>query len=57
MVGSYYNYAVLEPDQVIITFPNGTFEVRDADYRIRKELQFRPEIMQAIATENKRFYR
>ena len=57
VAGSYYNYAVLEPDQVTVTFPNGLFEVRDWDYRLVREPKFRGDVLEAVAEQNARFYR
>jgi membrane-anchored protein YejM (alkaline phosphatase superfamily) len=57
VAGSYYNYAVIEPDQITITFPNGTFEVRDWDYRLVDQPEFRSAVLQAIIHENQRFHR
>jgi membrane-anchored protein YejM (alkaline phosphatase superfamily) len=57
LVGSYYNYAVLEPDQITITYPNGQFEVRDWDYRILAEPEIRGAVLQAVIRDNSRFYR
>jgi membrane-anchored protein YejM (alkaline phosphatase superfamily) len=57
VAGSYYNYAVLEPDQVTITFPNGLYEVRDWDYRLLSEPQFRGSVLEAVSEQNARFYR
>jgi len=56
LAGSYYNYAVLEPDQVTITFPNGLYEVRDWDYRLAKEPAFRGDVLEAVSEQNARFY-
>lgn len=56
LVGSYYNYAVLEPDQVTITYPNGSFEVRDSNYRLLRDPVVRGDILQAVTRENSRFY-
>jgi membrane-anchored protein YejM (alkaline phosphatase superfamily) len=56
LAGSYYNYAVLEPDQVTITFPNGLFEVRDWDYRLSRVPKFRGDVLEAVAEQNARFY-
>jgi membrane-anchored protein YejM (alkaline phosphatase superfamily) len=55
VAGSYYNYAVLEPDQITVTYPRGTFEVRDWDYRILENPEFRADVLQAIIDENQRF--
>ncbi len=57
IAGSYYNYAVLEPDQVTITFPNGLYEVRDWEYRLVKKPVFRGDILEAAAEQNARFFR
>lgn len=57
IAGSYYNYAVLEPDQVTVTFPNGTFEVRDEHYRLLDNPQFNGEVMEAVMRENTRFHK
>jgi len=57
IAGSYYNYAVLEPDQVTITYPNGLYEVRDWDYRLSAEPKFRGDVLEAVSEQNARFYR
>ena len=57
LAGSYYNYAVLEPDQVTITFPNGLFEVRDWNYRLSPNPSFRGSVLESVAEQNARFYR
>ena len=57
IAGSYYNYAVLEPDQVTVTFPNGLYEVRDWQYRVVDKPEFRGDVLQAVMRENRRFHR
>lgn len=57
VAGSYFNYAVLEPDQVIVTFPNGFFEVRDWDYRLLPDPALRGEVLQSVSEQNARFFR
>lgn len=57
LVGSYYNYAVVEPDQLTVTFPSGRFEVRDRDYKISTQPQIRGDVLEAASRENSRFYR
>ena len=57
LAGSYYNYAVLEPDQVTITFPNGLYEVRDWDYHLLPQPQFRGSVLEAVSEQNARFFR
>jgi len=56
LAGSYFNYAVLEPDQITVTFPNGLYEVRDWDYRVLPNPEFRSATLQAVMQENRRFY-
>lgn len=56
VAGSYYNYAVLEPDQVTVTFPNGLYEVRDWDYHLAPRPQFRGDVLEAVSEQNARFY-
>jgi membrane-anchored protein YejM (alkaline phosphatase superfamily) len=57
IAGSYFNYAVLEPDQVTVTFPNGLYEVRDWDYRLREAPVFRGDVLEAVSEQNARFFR
>jgi len=57
VAGSYYNYAILEPDQITITYPGGNFEVRRWDYGIVAKPQVRGPILEAVSAENTRFYR
>jgi membrane-anchored protein YejM (alkaline phosphatase superfamily) len=56
IAGSYYNYAILEPDQITITYPNGLYEVRDWDYRLAPEPKFRGDVLEAVSEQNARFY-
>lgn len=57
LAGSYYNYAVLEPDQVTITYPGGNFEVRSWNYDIIANPEVRGAVLAAVSAENIRFYR
>lgn len=57
LAGSYYNYAVLEPDQITVTYPNGQYEVRDWNYRILPNPEVRGNVLMAVTQENSRFYR
>lgn len=57
LAGSYYNYAVLEPDQITVTYPNGQYEVRDWQYRILTDPEVRGNILMEVTEENSRFYR
>jgi membrane-anchored protein YejM (alkaline phosphatase superfamily) len=56
VAGSYFNYAVLEPDQVTVTFPNGLYEVRDWDYGLLRDPQFRGDVLEAVSEQNARFF-
>jgi len=55
--GSYYNYAVLEPGQITVTFPNGTYEVRDDNYQLLDKPQFNGDVLEAVMRENTRFHK
>jgi len=57
IAGSYFNYAVLEPDQVTVTFPNGLFEVRDWEYHLREQPVFRGDVLEAVSEQNARFFK
>jgi membrane-anchored protein YejM (alkaline phosphatase superfamily) len=57
IAGSYYNYAVIEPEQITVTFPNGTYEVRDSDHRLLSQPQINGEVLEAVMRENTRFHK
>ncbi len=57
IAGSYYNYAVIERDRITVTFPNGTYEVRDRAYRLIHQPSFDAGTLQAVMQENRRFHR
>jgi hypothetical protein len=57
LAGSYYNYALLEPDQITVTYPHGSFEVRDWNYKITPHPQIRGDVLESVIKENSRFYR
>jgi len=56
ITGSYYTYAVIEPDQITIVFPNGAFEVRDNNYRLLEQPEFNGDVLEAVMKANTRFY-
>jgi membrane-anchored protein YejM (alkaline phosphatase superfamily) len=56
LAGSYYNYAVMEPDQITVTYPNGQYEVRDWNYRILSQPEVRADVLISVSQENSRFY-
>jgi len=57
VAGSYYNYAVLEPGQITVTFPNGMYEVRDNNYHLLDQPQFNAGVLEAVMRENTRFHK
>jgi membrane-anchored protein YejM (alkaline phosphatase superfamily) len=57
IAGSYDNYAVLEPEQITVTFPNGMYEVRDSNYRLLDNPQFNGKVLEAVMRENTRFHK
>ncbi len=56
LVGSYFNFAIVEPDQVTIQFPGGYYEVRDKSYQIIKSPQITARIASAL-NEMGRFFK
>ena len=56
IAGSYFNYAVLEPDKITITFPNGGVEVRDWNYKLLDKPEFDGDTLGAVAEQNTRFH-
>ncbi len=56
LAGSYYNYALVEPDQVTVTFPSGLFEVRDLEYRLLDKPVFRGDVLEAVSEQNARYF-
>jgi membrane-anchored protein YejM (alkaline phosphatase superfamily) len=57
LAGSYFNYAVVEPEQITITYPNGLFEVRDSAYQVLEQASFHVDVVQAVMEANRRFRR
>lgn len=56
LVGSYYNFAILEPEQVTIQFPGGYYEVRDNKYQIVQKPKMSSNITDAL-NEMGRFFK
>ena len=54
---SYAGFALIEPDQVTVSYPSGYYEVRDRDYRLVANPRLRREAHQAALHEMGRFYR
>lgn len=56
VVGSYNDFAIVEPDRVTISHTSGGFEIRDKDYRLAEELIVDREVLAAALAETTRFY-
>jgi len=56
IVGSYYNFAIIEPAQVTVQFPGGYFQVRDHQYHIIDKPTYSSHLTDAL-NEMGRFYR
>jgi len=56
LAGSYYNYALIEPGQITVTFPNGSYEVRDGEYRLLEKPRLNLRVLEDAMYENSRFY-
>ena len=56
IAGSYFNFAVLQPDRITVTYPNGGSEVRNWSYQLVQEPRFDGELLEAVAEQNTRFY-
>ncbi len=57
IVGSYYNHAIVEANQVTISYPGGYFEVRDSTYSVVSNRNINRENMKEALAEMSRFYK
>jgi membrane-anchored protein YejM (alkaline phosphatase superfamily) len=57
IAGSYTSYAIVEPNQLVISYPGGFIEMLGTDYRPDDSLQLNPAIMQDAMSEMRRFFR
>jgi membrane-anchored protein YejM (alkaline phosphatase superfamily) len=55
--GSYTSHAIVEPDQLLVTYPGGFIELLGPDYRPDKNLKLKPALLESAMQEMKRFYR
>lgn len=55
IVGSYFNFAIIEPDQVTVQFPGGYFEVRDRNYQIIQKPKL-SSVLESALGEMGRFF-
>lgn len=56
LVGSYFNFAIVESQQITIQFPGGYYEIRDRQYQIIKKPQITSEVTSALS-EMGRFFK
>lgn len=56
LVGSYFNFAIIEPQQVTIQYPGGYYEVRDKKYQIIQKPQISSNVSDAL-NEMGRFFK
>jgi membrane-anchored protein YejM (alkaline phosphatase superfamily) len=56
IVGSYYNFAILEENQITVTYPGGYFELRDNTYKVISNKNLNRSILSDALNETKRFY-
>jgi membrane-anchored protein YejM (alkaline phosphatase superfamily) len=56
IVGSYFNYAVVEKDRINLTFPNGRLDILDRNNRPIPDVSVRSEIMLEALKDMRRFY-
>ena len=56
VAGSYYNMAIVEPQQVIIAFPNGLHEVRDNSYQLIPSPQLDNGTLTRVMQDSGRFF-
>ncbi len=56
IVGSYYNFAILEKNQITVNYPGGYFEVRDQSYQVVSNKKINKNILSSAINETKRFF-
>ena len=56
IVGSYYNFAILEPHQTTISYPGGYFEMRDDRYTVISNKHLNRRVLKAALNESVKFF-
>ncbi len=56
LVYSYYNYAIVEPNRITVTYPTGYYEMRDDQYRVLKRQPLERALALDVVSELSRFY-
>jgi membrane-anchored protein YejM (alkaline phosphatase superfamily) len=54
--GSYFNFAIVEPQKLTIQYPGGYYEMRDRNYQIIPVKSISPNLSFALG-EMERFYK
>jgi membrane-anchored protein YejM (alkaline phosphatase superfamily) len=57
IAGSYTSHAIIEPGQLVVSYPGGAIELLNTDYRPDKTLKLNAGLMQEAMTEMRRFFR
>jgi hypothetical protein len=57
IVGSYFNFAIIETQQVTVQFPGGYFEIRDRNYKILQKPQVSSNVSAALGEVGRFFNR
>lgn len=57
IAGSYTSHAIIEPDQLVVSYPGGAIELLNTEYRPDDTLSLNPGLMQEAMTEMRRFFR
>ncbi len=57
MAGSYTSHAIIQPEQLVVTYPGGLIELLGKDYRPDNSLELDPALMEDAMQEMRRFYR
>lgn len=57
IAGSYHNFAIVSPEQTVVSHLNGSMEVRDAQYQMIEQPQLDTQLITEALNETTRFYR
>lgn len=57
IAGSYYNYAIIDTQQLVINYPGGYFEVRNYQYEIINKPKLNRQILSQALNETNRFFK
>ncbi len=57
IAGSYTSHAIVEPGQLVVSYPGGLIELLGKDYRPDAALELHPAVMQEAMSEMRRFFK